>query len=288
MRARLPKRARVAICARNREELVRAEEDLMARNADVLAYPCDLTDPDSLAEFFAAVRERFGPISVLVNNAGFMQVGPVDCMTEEDFAKAMDIHFWAPLRAIREVLPDMRRLGGGRIVNISSIGGEIAVAHMVPYCGSKFALVGLSEGMRVELAHERIYVTTVCPWLMRTGSPRNALFKGQHRKEYAWFSLLAGAPFITTSAERAAAQVLDACRYGRPRLNIGLPAKALIRLASIVPSLTADAMTAMQALLPEAGGIGSRSARGADSASAWSPSPLTVLNEAAARRNNEV
>ena len=84
--------------------------------------------------------------------------------------------------------------GSGRIVNIASIGGEISVPHLLPYCVSKFALVALSQGLRSELANRGVYVTTVCPGLMRTGSHWHALFKGQHRKEAAWFSLSASAP----------------------------------------------------------------------------------------------
>jgi short-subunit dehydrogenase len=80
----------------------------------------------------------------------------------------------------------MRQRHQGRIVNISSIGGKISVPHLLPCCASKFARTGLSEGLRAELCQDGIYVTTVIPGLMRTGSPRNAIFKGQHRAEHAW------------------------------------------------------------------------------------------------------
>ncbi len=79
----------------------------------------------------------------------------------------------------------MRQRREGRIVNISSIGGKVSMPHLVPYNASKFALVGLSEGLRAELAKDGIVVTTVSPGLMRTGSPRKVFFKGQHRAEYA-------------------------------------------------------------------------------------------------------
>ena len=90
----------------------------------------------------------------------------------------------------------MKRRGGGRIINIASIGGKIAVPHLLPYVASKFALVGLSEGLRAELARDRIYVTTVSPGLMRTGSHLNALFKGQHKKEFALFSVANASPLF--------------------------------------------------------------------------------------------
>ena len=98
----------------------------------------------------------------------------------------------------------MRRRGEGRIANIASIGGKISVPHLVPYSASKFALVGLSEGLRAELAKDGIAVITICPGLMRTGSPRHAIFKGRHRAEYAWFSISDALPLVSMDADRAA------------------------------------------------------------------------------------
>src|SRR5437879_7816866 len=116
-------------------------------------------------------------------------MGPIESMNTEYFEEAMLTHFWGPLYSILAVLPEMKAQRRGRIVNISSIGGKISVPHMVPYSASKFALAGLSEGLRAELARHNIVVTTVFPGLMRTGSPVNAMFKGQRPQEYAWFAI---------------------------------------------------------------------------------------------------
>ena len=128
--------------------------------------------------------DEIGQIDVLVNNAGIIQVGPLDTMTAEDFRRALQTHFWGPLNTILAVLPQMRMRKAGRIVNISSLGGRVSIPHLLPYSASKFALVGLSKGLHSELRKEGITVTTVCPGLMRTGSPRNAEFKGKHRAGY--------------------------------------------------------------------------------------------------------
>src|SRR6201982_336127 len=106
----------------------------------------------------------------------------------------------------------MRVWGGGRIVNISSMGGKVAMPHFAPYSASKFALTGFSDAIRSELARENIHVTTVAPGLMRTGSHVNAQFKGEHDAEFGWFAAASGMPLISMNAERAARKILAACR----------------------------------------------------------------------------
>ena len=102
----------------------------------------------------------------------------------------------------------MRRRRCGRIVNIASIGGLIAVPHLAPYSVSKFALVGYSDALRAELAKDGIRVTTVCPGLMRTGSAGHALVKGHHQAEFAWFGALSSLPWYrSTRAERHGASL---------------------------------------------------------------------------------
>jgi NAD(P)-dependent dehydrogenase (short-subunit alcohol dehydrogenase family) len=280
--------AHVAICARDAEELVRARADLRGRGVHLFAIPCDVTDREQVDETVRAVERHFGRLDVLINNAGVIEVGPVETMTLADYEEAMNTHFWAPLYATLAALPGMRRRRQGRIVNISSIGGKIALPHLVPYDASKFALVGLSEGLRAELGREGIVVTTVCPGLMRTGSPRNAYFKGQHRAEYVWFSLGDALPIMSTSAESAARQILDACKRGDAEIVLTIPSKVAAAFHGLFPGLTADILGVVNRFLPGPGGIGTERALGKDSQSALSPSPLTVLNERAAARNNEV
>lgn len=280
--------ARLALCARDEDELQRARLDLESRGSEVMTYRCDVTSRGDVAEMVAAVEARFGGIDVLVNNAGVIQMGPIEVMTHADFEKAMNAHFWGPLNTMMAVLPGMRLKKSGRIVNISSIGGKVSVPHLVPYCASKFALTGLSKGLRTELLKDGIAVTTICPGLMRTGSPRNAGFKGKHRYEYAWFSLSDASPLVSVSAENAARQIVSACRNGRAELVISLPAKAAVLFDSLFPEMTSALFALANRVLPEAGGIGEREAKGKESGSALSPSWLTTLNERAAVKNNEL
>jgi short-subunit dehydrogenase len=280
--------ARLAILARDPDELERAHQELSALGAEVVALSCDVTDRQDIENAVRLAKDRLGRIDVLINNAGVIQVGPMETMTLADYEEAMKTHFWAPLHATLAVLPDMRERREGRIVNIASIGGKVSVPHLLPYSASKFALTGLSEGLRAELLKDNILVTTVCPGLMRTGSPRNAIFKGQHRAEYAWFAISDSLPFTSTSAESAAERILKACRRGEAEVVITPQAKLAARVAGVFPGFVANVMGIVNAVLPGPGGVGTLRVRGEDSESALAPSLLTVLGDKAAVRNNEV
>jgi NAD(P)-dependent dehydrogenase (short-subunit alcohol dehydrogenase family) len=280
--------ARIAICARDADELARAHDDLAGRGAHVLSIPCDVSDEGRVREMVAVVRQRLGPIDVLVNNAGTIAVGPWETMRVRDFQEAMANIFWPAVYTCQAVAPEMQARKQGRIVNVSSIGGKVAVPHLLPYCAGKFALGGFSEGLRAELAKDNVAVTTVYPGLMRTGSPRNADFKGQHRLEYNWFILGDSLPGSSMSAERAARQILAACRRGEAELVTTFPAKCATLLHGLFPGLTSDLMAVTNRLLPGPGGIGTRRLKGEDSETALSRSFLTSLTRRAAERNNEI
>jgi NAD(P)-dependent dehydrogenase (short-subunit alcohol dehydrogenase family) len=279
--------ARVALAARDPAELERAANEFEQRGQEVLVVPCDLTRPEEAGRLVMAITDRWGPIDVLVNNAGVIQAAPMEEMTLDDFRESMDLHFWAAVYLVNAVLPEMRRRGG-RIVNISSIGGKVSVPHLLPYCSSKFALVGFSEGLRSELAKDGIAVTTVCPGLMRTGSPRNAFFKGQHQAEYAWFSVMDSLPLASIDGDRAARRIVAACARGDAELMVSLPGRAAATFHGVFPGLTADMLGWFNRILPRPGGIGRQRASGHQSQSRWSPSLLTRLTEQAAARNNEL
>lgn len=280
--------ARIAICSRTADELDRAERELEQIGADVFAQVCDIRDKAAVEEFTKSVIDRFGRLDVVINNAGVIQVGPLEAQAESDFDEAMKTHFWGAYYVIQAAIPHMRRRGEGRIVNIASIGGKIAVPHLAPYCASKFALAGLSSAMHSELARENISVTTVFPGLMRTGSHVNALFKGQNEKEYALFSIMDALPISSVSAESAARQIIDAAAAGQAELIVSPQAKLAAKLNSLFPNVAASLLAATARILPGNGGVGRENVRGLDSTSSASPSILTALADAASYRNNEL
>ena len=280
--------ARVVVCARTEDDLARAREDLAQRGVDALAIPCDVTRRTEVEALVRRVVAERGRIDVLVNNAGIIDVGPLETMTIDDFERAMATNFWSAVYTTLAVLPGMRTRGAGRIVNVASIGGKLAVPHLVPYSASKFAVVGLSHGLRAELARHRILVTTVSPGLMRTGSPRNASFKGRHRAEYAWFAVSDSLPGVSMDVERAARRIVRACRDGEADVVLSLPARLAALAHGLVSGPVTDLMGLVSRLLPDAGGIGTERKRGWESESAIAPSWLTTLGDAAARRHNQL
>jgi len=280
--------ATIALVARNLTSLDAAERELTELGALVLKIPCDVRNQEEVQGAVREAARNFGKIDVLINNAGVIEVGPFDRMTLEDYQNAMATHAWGPLYAILAVLPYMRNAGGGRIVNISSIGGRIAVPHLAPYVMSKFALAGISEALSVELAQDGILVTSVYPGLMRTGSHVNASFKGNSKQEFAWFSIAASMPVVSINAQRAARQIVEACRSGKRRLIISPAARMAIVADAIAPSLVSRGMRVMNLLLPASSPeLNSTSRTGWDSRSRWSPSMLTRLADRVIERNNE-
>src|SRR3954463_3675586 len=157
--------ARLALCARDAEELQRAQADLQAQGANVQVFTCDVMQREQVTHLVEEVRRRMGPIDVLVNNAGRIEVGPLEAATEEDFALSMATHFWGPFWMTMDTLDDIKQRHG-RIVNISSIGGKLGVPHLVAYDVGKFALGGFSEGITAELRKDGVQVTTIYPGLM--------------------------------------------------------------------------------------------------------------------------
>lgn len=280
---------RVALLARDVDELRRAHDELVQTGADIGIVPCDLLDRAQIEDAVRNVVAHFGGIDVLINNAGIIEVGPLEHMKREDFERAMQLHLWAPFTLMSEVIPHLHQRGGGRIVNISSIGGKIGVPHLAPYCASKFALVGLSDSVRAELARDRIRVTTVAPGLMRTGSHVNAQFKGRHAAEFAWFAAANSMPLLSMKVERAAAKILNACRRGQPELTLTVAARGGIIANAVFPNLTGRTLNLVNRFLPQpTDSSGDTLRKGEASRSRkLTPAWLTWLSDRAIARNNE-
>jgi short-subunit dehydrogenase len=280
--------ARLAICGRDPESLERARASLARAGAQVMAIPCDVTDRGSVQDLVDQVNRSLGPVDVLINNAGVIEVGPAETMSVADYEEALATNFWGMLYPTLAVLPDMRQRRAGRIVNITSIGGKLGIPHLLPYSASKFAAVGFSQGLRAEVAVDGIKVVTVVPGLMRTGSPRNAIFRGRHRAEYAWFSISDSLPGLSMSVESAARRIVEACRRGDAEVLFPVVAKMAAVANAMAPGATANLLGLVNRVLPGASSTDRRRHTGAESQSWLSPSWLTQLGDQAARKYNQL
>lgn len=279
--------ARLAIAARSADDLELSRQELEARGAEVVAMTADVTSNEEVKALVRDVIHHYGRLDVLINNAGIIQVGPQQLMGIEEYQVAMQTNFWPQLYAIHAVVPHFLDRGRGRIVNITSIGGRIAVPHLLPYTTSKFATVGLSEGMHAELKKYNILVTTVVPNLMRTGSPLNADFKGDYEKEYAWFKHASSNPLLSKDADKAAEIIIKALEYGESEVTFSLTGKVASMVKGFAPGWVNLIMSIANRLLPDAATGNEGSVKGWEAESALSQGPISSLTDRAAARNNE-
>ncbi len=285
----------LVICARDAAELDRAAAQLRAAGAEVTAVTCDLTDEASPQRLVDAAVERYGRLDIVINNAGIIQVGPVQAAQLSHYEDAVQTMALAPVRLALTALPVMQRQGHGRIVTIASIGGKLSVPHLLPYSTAKFAAVGFSEGLRAELGRGPVTVTTVVPGLMRTGSHLQARFTGQAGKEFTWFALGASLPLVSMDAERAARQIIEAVRARRAEIILTPAGQLVSRVAALAPGLTSEILHLVQQLtLPAPAGQPGPGTGDGIPGHALNPvlarkafDRLTALGRAAAARFNE-
>lgn len=237
---------KLVLAARSADELERARDGLLrSRHVldqdDILLVNCDLTDQQQAAGVVDATLRAFGRIDVLINNAGIIEVGPVEDQPLEAYTRAMQTNFFAALYMVHSALPHLLGNTDGlprAIVNIASVGGKVPVPHLLPYVASKFALTGFSEGLHTELRHKGVRVTTVCPGLMRTGGEDHAIFLGQSDKEKDWFQFGAKTPLLSASVSYAANRIFSAVQSGRAEITITPQAWLAARAHGLAPEIS--------------------------------------------------
>ncbi len=278
--------ARLALLSRSEIELRAASDELRAAGAIVETVVCDVRNDADVTAAVACLEAGLGPVDILCNVAGVIEVGPVDALTVDDYRDAIETNYLGAVRLVEAVRPAMQARRSGHIVNITSLGGRIPVPHLLPYSASKFAILGYSEGLHAELARFGIAVTTVVPGLMRTGSPPQATFAGQPESEYAMFAPSDSLPLVSVSAEYAARLIAGGVERRAAEVIVSWQARVAILAYRLVPGLVVALMTAVSRVLPDSGG--SREHRyGHESESPLTRSPLDALGHAATRSQNE-
>ncbi len=159
----------VCVSARHGDEVERAVAELSKiGEAQVTGAVCDVRDYDEVKALVAHAVEEFGGLDVLVNNAGIGHFSTVEEMSPEDFRAVLETNLFGVFYCCREAIPQMKRRGGGYIINISSLAGKNAHPRMAAYNASKFGLNGFSEALMQEVRHEGIRVSYIMPGSVNT------------------------------------------------------------------------------------------------------------------------
>ncbi len=153
----------LVLAARRLPALEQVAVQCQAAGARVLVMPTDMADLDQVKALAAKALDHFGRVDALVNNAGYGQMGPLELVPPGQVQQQFAVNFFGPVALVQALVPSMRDHGGGRIVNISSVVGRLALPFASLYSASKFALEGLSDSLRIELAPFNIRVCLVEP-----------------------------------------------------------------------------------------------------------------------------
>jgi len=224
--------ARIVLVARRAAELAALVAETQGWSGEAVAEPGDVTDPAVRRAALARAIERFGGLDLLVNNAGVGALGRFADADEARLRRIMEVNFFAPAALLREALPELARGRRPIVVNIGSVLAFRAIPHASEYCASKFALRGLGEALRAELAPRGVDLLAAHPGTTATEFFDHALTPGQ----YPWKQPQGASP------EKVARQIVAAIERGEHEAVLGLPAKLLRWASALAPRLVDRAL----------------------------------------------
>lgn len=169
----------VTLAARSPDRLHAVAQTIQTSGQQALAIPTDVGDAEQVATLVEKALDAFGQVDVLINNAGICLTGPMANTTLADWHQILDTNLWGCIHTIQAVLPAMVQRGQGTIINVGSFGGKMPLPQMTAYCTSKYALTGLTETLRLELASQGIHVGIVHPGVINSDFLERAQFRGQ-------------------------------------------------------------------------------------------------------------
>ena len=228
--------AKLAISDVDLEGLAVTEERLKAIGAPVKADRLDVTEREAFELYATAVKEHFGAVHQIYNNAGIAFTGDVEVSSYKDIERVMDVDFWGVVNGTKSFLPHLIASGDGHIVNVSSLFGIFSVPGQAAYNSAKFAVRGFTEALRQEmvLAKRPVKVTAVHPGGIKTAIARNAgAAEGLDADQLA---KMFDKKLAKTTPEKAARIILEAVHKNRARVLVGADAKVLDVLVRITGS----------------------------------------------------
>ena len=245
--------AKLAISDVDTEGLARTEQRLKAIGAPVKADRLDVTERERVLVYADEVKEHFGVVNQIYNNAGIAFTGDVEVSEFKDIERVMDVDYWGVVNGTKAFLPHLIASGDGHVINVSSLFGILSVPGQAAYNSAKFAVRGFTEALRQEmlLAHPTVHVTTVHPGGIKTNIVRNSTaVEGFDKDDLA---RMFDKRLANTSPQRAARIILDAVRKKKARVLVGADAKALDVLVRVTGSGYQKLTTSVMArLLPQA------------------------------------
>jgi NADP-dependent 3-hydroxy acid dehydrogenase YdfG len=219
--------ASVAISDVDTEGLAATEERLKAIGAPVKADRLDVTEREAFGLYADEVKEHFGKVNQIYNNAGIAFAGDVEASQFKDIERVMDVDFWGVVNGTKVFLPHLIASGDGHVINVSSVFGLFSVPGQAAYNAAKFAVRGFTEALRQEMlvAGHPVKVTTVHPGGIKTAIARNMhTVEGLDKEELAQTF---DKKLASTSPEKAARIILDGVRKNRARVLVGPDARVL-------------------------------------------------------------
>ena len=228
--------ARLAISDVDTEGLARTGERLKAIGAPVKVDRLDVTERERFLAYADEVKEHFGVVNQIYNNAGIAFTGDIEVSQFKDIERVMDVDYWGVVNGTKAFLPYLIASGDGHVINVSSVFGLFSVPGQAAYNSAKFAVRGFTEALRQEmiLAGHPVGVTTVHPGGIKTAIARNAgAAEGLDRDELA---KVFDKRLAKTTPERAAQIILDAVRKNRARVLVGPDARVLDALVRLTGS----------------------------------------------------
>ncbi|MEL7034215.1 MAG: SDR family oxidoreductase [Cyanobacteria bacterium J06592_8] len=173
----------VVLAARNPERLEATANEVRSLGGSALAIPTDVGDVEQVQNLVEKALEFYQNIDVLINNAGICLTGSMAQTTLEDWQQIMNTNFWGYVYTINALLPHFLERQKGTIVNVGSFGGKMPLPDMTAYCASKYAVTGLTETLRLELASQGINVCAVHPGVIKSSFMERAQFRGENENE---------------------------------------------------------------------------------------------------------
>ncbi|MGD1253041.1 SDR family NAD(P)-dependent oxidoreductase [Mycobacterium seoulense] len=230
--------ANLAISDVDTAGLAETEAQLKAIGAAVKADRLDVTEREEFLAYADAVREHFGKVNQVYNNAGITFVGSIEDSQFKDIERVMDVDYWGVVNGTKSFLPHLIDSGDGHVINISSALGLFSAPGQAAYVSAKFAVRGFTEALRLEMvrAGHPVRVTTVHPGGVKTGFARNAIFADGLDQD--GLAELFEEHQAKTTPQRAAQLIVAGVRKNKARVLVGPDVKAMdlvVRLTGSEP-----------------------------------------------------